>query len=104
MVVEQKAEGTAPIGMAEGRRVERPGRLSGQVAWPCSSKLARVHEIGPQVRLAARPNFDGHRPERTFRYRQAMAKNGPGEKLVGNILFPCITINRDFSRTKAVSS
>lgn len=80
VVVVQKAEGEATLAMAKGRRVERPDRVSDQVARLCSNEHDGVHEAWPEIWLAEGSYVDGHRLERTLRHRQAESKNGPGKR------------------------
>lgn len=79
VVVVQEAKGETTLAMAKGRRVERPDRVSDQVARLCSNEHDGVHETWPEIWLAKGSYVDGHRLERTLRHRQAEAKNGPGK-------------------------
>lgn len=66
--------------MAKGRRIERPNRVSDQIARLGSNEHDGVHETWPEVWLAKGSHVDGHRLERTLRHWQAESKNGPGKR------------------------
>lgn len=76
----EEAEGETTLAMAEGRRVERPGRVSGQIAWPGSNEHDGVHEARPEIWLAEGSYADGDRLERALRHWQAESKNGAGKR------------------------
>lgn len=80
VVVVEEAEGETTLAMAEGRRVERPGRVSGQIAWPGSNEHDGVHEARPEIWLAEGSHADGDRLERALRHWQAESKNGAGKR------------------------
>lgn len=60
VVVVQTAEGTSTLAMAKGRRVERLGGVSDQIAWARSNEQHGVCATGIEIWMDEGPNFDGH--------------------------------------------